>query len=230
MENQFEIKLQNWLEAVAIICDSFAKEIDVDFYPFQSKVIESPDLLIIGANPGSNRSYNNRNRSSSELFNCGENGENAYIANEKNPEWKINKPILQMFKSPDLRTILETAVIMNVIYFNTNKVEDLRKYRNGTEIIKKCLEFTNDFVYNILKPKNILLLGEAAPKWMKISYNHKNDTILRNELDQWLIQNKIINEIPHYKIYHPSMNFSFNSGENLRLKKEKFEEIFTKQL
>ena len=119
---------------------------------------------------------------------------------------------------------------MNVVYFNTNKVEDLRKYRNGTEIIKKCLEFTNDFVYNILKPKNILLLGEAAPKWMKISYNHKNDTILRNELDQWLIQNKIINEIPHYKIYHPSMNFSFNSGENLRLKKEKFEELFTKQI
>ncbi|MEI8274014.1 MAG: hypothetical protein WCG08_15475 [Paludibacter sp.] len=232
MENEFEKKLQAWLEDVAITCDKYAREIDRDFYPFQSNVFENPELLIIGANPGNEEDYksfiekNKRGRLASELSNCGENGENAYIAYKDDPKWKINKPILKMFETPKMRTILENAVIMNVVYFNTVKVEDLKTYNSGGEIIKACVDFTYEFVYNILKPKNILLLGEAAPKWMKISYNYKNDTILWNKSNQWLIQNKMVNQIPHYKIYHPSMNFAFNSGENLRLKKEKFELIF----
>ena len=52
MEKQFEIELEKWLEDVATTCDIFAKEIDLDFYPFQSQVRKkfNTDLLILGVN------------------------------------------------------------------------------------------------------------------------------------------------------------------------------------
>lgn len=228
MKSEFEKKLQAWLEDVATTCDKFAREVDIDFYPFQSKVFERPDLLIIGANPGNNQSYNERNRTSNDLFNCGENGENAYIAYKDDPKWKINKPILQMFQEPKLRTVLEKAVIMNVVYFNTSKVADLKKFPKGNEIIEYCKTKTLELICEIVKPKAILVLGyNDAPKWLGISVSTSKDSILRTKDNKSALIMKVdYLGIPWYMIHHSSMNFSFNTGENLSLKKAEFEKIF----
>lgn len=124
MEKQFEIELENWLEDVATTCDKFAKEINLDFYPFQSQVHNklNVELLILGVNPGGTGKYE-RTRTKNDLFNCGENGENAIIAHEGHKDWKFNTPILEMFKNPKLRNILRESVIMNTIYFNTQDIK-----------------------------------------------------------------------------------------------------------
>ena len=234
MESEFKNKLQAWLEDVATTCDKYAREIDRDFYPFQSQVFQNPELLIIGANPGNDGDYksfverNKRGRLSSELSNCGENGENAYIAYKDDPEWKINKPILKMFEVPKMRRILESAVIMNVIYFNTKKVVDLKKFSVGNQIIDYCKAKTLELIVEIVKPKAVLVLGyNDAPKWLGINVSTTKDSILRTKDDKSALIMKVdYLGIPWYMIHHSSMNFSFNAGENLCLKKAEFEKIF----
>lgn len=235
--NDFFIKREKWLEEVADGCHDLAIKHfgNPDFYVFQSNSnIENPKLLLIGANPGNFQSYEDRieilkkeknkvRRTSEDL---GYNS-NQFIDNEDNPQWKINKPILKMFTEKEARKVLEDSVIMNVVYFNTRKVNDLKNFQNGKEMINFCIEKTNEFIYEILKPQNILFLGVDAPYWLKIKFD-LNDTVLETEDGLFLIKSKIINNINHFLIYHPSMNQKFNSGKNLELKKNYFNNYFRK--
>lgn len=228
-QEEFKIKKEEWLSRASAKCHEIAiKDVNYpDFYIFQSEIFYNPDLLIIGANPHGDTKYKAKikekgiERRTKDFLS---NGENMYISN---PNWEISKPILKLFDHPRLSEILKNSVIMNAIYFNTNKVQDLKNFAHGKEMIELCKNLTNEFVYQILKPKNILFLGEDAPKWMSIKFNQFDNTILRNEKNLSLIQKIVVNDIPHYKIHHTSRNWSYNSGTNLELKKKYFEkEIF----
>lgn len=230
----FEKKRKKWLDEVAEGCHNLAiadKE-NPDFYVFQSKSdFESPELLIIGANPGSFVKYIDSNPYKEKGYRDKNNlgyDSNQYIENENNPKWKINKPILKMFTEIDARKALENSVIMNAVYFNTAKITDLKKYRNGKDMIDFCTDKTREFIYEILKPKNILFLGIDAPKWMKVKFDRQTDTVLETDDKLFLIQSKQIESINHFLIYHPSMNQKFNSGKNLELKRNYFNEYFKK--
>lgn len=221
-----EIRIENWLEQTAALCHTLAtKSPDYpDFYVFQSKVRLSPELLIIGANPHGNTPYRKKleekgisRRTGADLIS----GENMFVSN---PEWHISRPILKLFERNDLSQVLEDAVIMNAIYFNTDKVAQLQKFPHGKEMIELCRSLTTELVYEILNPRVILFLGNDAPKWMNIQFEHSTDTVLQSEDGLSLVQQVVINGIPHYKIHHPSMNFRFNTGENLQRKKAFFEE------
>lgn len=230
--NDFKIKREKWLEEVAQGCHDLAKKnIEYpDFYVFQSSSDNyNPELLIIGANPGSYHRYSDKlidkgieRRTAKDLGY----DSNQYIENENNPEWKINKPILRMFSNENTRKVLEESVIMNVVYFNTAKVQDLKKYGDGKEMINFCISKTKEFIYEILKPKNILFLGIDAPKWLKINYKREIDSVLNTDDNLFLIQSKTLNNINHFLIYHPSMNQKFNSGKNLEDKRLYFKNYF----
>ena len=233
--SDFETKRKKWLEEVAEGCHNLAivERGNPDFYVFQSKSdFESPELLIIGANPGKKVDYLDKMNEKGIERRFGNDlgyNSNQYIENENNPEWKINKPILKMFTETDARKALENSVIMNVVYFNTAKVEDLKKYRNGKEMINFCTAKTKEFIYEILKPKNILFLGVDAPKWMNIKFHHIEDSIVRTENNENYLVIKIEQDnIPHHIIHHPSMNQKFNSGKNLELKRNYFNQYFKK--
>ena len=232
----FEEKLEEWLQEVLQKGNDYGQKINLDFYPFQcSRKSLKPniDLLIIGANPGGEGRFYER-RTTDELFNCGANGENAFIAEANNPIWKINKPVLKMFESEHLRKILNDAIIMNVMYFNSQNVGALGKY-NITEATKFCTAKTKEFV-EIIQPKAVLLLGKKAPQWLGIRFFHQN-SILQSADNKptvdiiWKVEH---NRIPYYIIHHPSpssQTVRFNFGENkvnLLAKKAKFEEIFSK--
>jgi hypothetical protein len=225
-QKEFELRLDNWLMKVSDFCNEIAIRDDnyPDFYVFQTEVQFNPDLLIIGANPHGNATYKEKllykgieRRTKDHLIN----GRNMFI---ENPHWQISKPILEIFKSIKLNNVLKNSVIMNAVYFNSNSVEDLKKFFHGREMIYTCLNLTREFVYEILKPKNILFIGEDTPKWMKIKFNNIDDRVLEND-GKWLIQKVEINGIPHYKIHHPSRNWKFNNGINLELKRRYFEEM-----
>lgn len=220
-----EIRIENWLEKTAALCHALAsKSHDYpDFYVFQSKVRLNPELLIIGANPHGKSKYQEKlnekgilRRSGGDLIS----GENMFVSN---PDWHISRPILKLFERNDLAQVLEDAVIMNAIYFNTDKVGDLRKFPHGKEMIELCRSLTTELIYEILNPRVILFLGNDAPKWMNIRFENTT-TVLRSSDGLALVQQVVINDVPHYKIHHPSMNFRFNTGENLQLKKRFFEE------
>jgi len=149
----FEEKLEMWLQEVLQKGNDYGQQINLDFYPFQCSrrsLKPNVDLLIIGANPGGEGGFHER-KTINELFNGGE--QNAYIAEANNPIWKINKPILEMFSSKILRKILEDAIIMNVMYFNSQRVSSLEKYDKDaiSKATKFCIEKTKEFV-EIIKP------------------------------------------------------------------------------
>lgn len=230
----FESKLNEWLEEVLQKGNEYGQQTTLDFYPFQcsrKSLKYNVDLLIIGANPGGDGKFFKRT-TTDDLFNSGANGENAFIAEANNPIWKINKPVLEMFSSANLRKILEDAIIMNVMYFNSQNVGALGKY-DIAGATKFCIEKTKEFI-EIIQPKAVLLLGKKAPEWLGIGHSPK-DSILQSVDDKpavsimWKVER---NGIPYYIIHHPSPSVQtvrFNFGKNrvnLLAKKAKFEEIF----
>nr|MBC7613553.1 hypothetical protein [Pseudopedobacter sp.] len=63
---------------------------------------------------------------------------------------------------------------MNAVYFNSKKVSHLRKFgKDGNEMIEYCSQKSIELIYEIIKPKQILLVGMDAPKWMKIQFDKK---------------------------------------------------------
>ena len=50
-------ELQNWAEKVIKEITPDAINLNKDYYPFQSKAIENPDILFLGLNPGGGSSY-----------------------------------------------------------------------------------------------------------------------------------------------------------------------------
>lgn len=227
MNKEFEAKLYVWQNDVTATCNQYAKEINLDFYPFQSSVEFEPDLLIIGANPAGNNKYCDRIRTTENLGS--EKRYNAYIAYENDPKWKINKPVIKMFSGANSRKVLEESVITNALYFNTPNIREFERLSNGREIIGYCSEKSSELIYDIVKPKAVLFLGFVAPKWLKIPFSAKENAILRTDDDiSALIMKAECKGIPHYIIHHPSRNYQFNNGINLEKKRAKFEEIFSK--
>ena len=170
-QETFIQKRDQWLEEVSNQCHEFALECDLDFYIFQTPCNNySPDLLIIGINPGGDGHYSDilrekgyNKRSASDL---------AYDINTltTKPEWEKGKDGKKDDKGSDvmrdrlsrvfnnenqLKGTLENAVMMNMYYFNTKKQVDLREVSNEAKDF--CLKKTLEFI-DILSPKNILFL------------------------------------------------------------------------
>ena len=102
-----------------------------DYYVFQSDVTTSPDLLIVGANPAGEKKYVEALKEKNKISKSIEDlkySKNQYI---ENPNWNISKPIIKMFSNKVARSVLENSMIMNVVYFNSNKVSDLTKFQDG---------------------------------------------------------------------------------------------------
>jgi len=226
--SKFEQEIEHWIDKVYKKCNELGQILNKDYYPFQcskESLQKGVELLVIGANPGGNTPFP-ANKSMDRLFNCGEDGSNAYIAYKDDPQWKINRPVLEIFDTPNLIKVLESAVIMNAVYFNTSEVKDLSLLQK--EAISFCIQMTKEFI-NILKPKAILILGFDVPKWLNFRFNkEENGLLFSDETNKSALIFEIKGEIPIYIIHHPSRNYKFNSKENLYKKQVVFERILSK--
>lgn len=224
-------EIKTWLEEVNNGCEEIAKRNYQypDYYVFQSEISINPKLLIMGANPAGNKTYaealkiKNIPRKSIEDLKY---TSNQYI---ENPNWNISKPLLEMFSGNNAKEVLENSIIMNAVYFNSNNVSDLKEFKaDKKDMVNFSMNKTKEFIYIINRPQTILFIGADAPKWLGIKFDSVKDQVLGTKDDKFfLVLKKEIESIPHYMIYHTSMNNSkFNTGENLKMKQEFFEKLF----
>ncbi|MDD2257146.1 MAG: hypothetical protein PHQ26_02470 [Bacteroidales bacterium] len=232
MENKNErlIRLSEWKNRIIIECDSLARNknlnLDLDFYVFQTSVTLDPPILIIGANPGGYKPYsefldsNNVKIKSVDAL--------GYAINQflENPEWHSNS-LISLFSSAKLRQMFEKSVVTNFVYFNTVNFSNFKKRKGSKDAIKFCKESNKELI-EILKPKNIILMGNISLDGLKFLFDRPMVSVLT--VDEGvngssLVRQTAINGIPTFWIHHPSMNKKFNTDPYLTLKRMKLENL-----
>jgi len=205
-EQNFDENLNQLLSEVSDTCHEFALEINRDFYVFQTPIIYNPDLLIIGINPGGGKSYKEilsekryEKRPANDL------GYNDNTLTTK-PAWEIEAKLRgsdilrdrlsRVFNPENNLNILEQSVMMNMIYFNSQKAHEI--FSLPSEIIGYCLNTTQKFV-EVINPKNILFL--TSNNWSLSKCGVKNIKPLGNNIKEGKLNNRTVYAIPHYGYY-----------------------------
>lgn len=202
-EQNFDENINQLLSEVSDTCHVFADKIDRDFYVFQTPIIYNPDLLIIGINPGGGKSYKEilsekryEKRPANDL------GYNDNTLTTK-PAWESDKGsdilrdrLSRVFNPENNLNILEQSVMMNMIYFNSQKAHEI--FSLPSEIIGYCLNTTQKFV-EVINPKNILFL--TSNNWSLSKCGVKNIKPLGNNIKEGKLNNRTVYAIPHYGYY-----------------------------
>lgn len=222
MENEFEKKLQSWLQEVATTCDKYAKEIDLDFYPFQSPLPKSNiGLLIVGINPGGSKSYKVMLQEKSKDFGkVIEARTSEMLAYEENmyavkPQWETDNnlkgndvmraKLKRVFVTEQLQNILKNSTVMNLYYFNTQDTATLGNLSNA--IKEFCINKTVEFI-DITNPKLILFFTTSDYELSKCRV--KNIKSIGHYMKEGILNGRKVLAIPnpgYYKAY------SYANGE-----------------
>lgn len=154
--NKLQRDLQEWGKEVCKDCRELieAGKTDKDFYVFQTALPkESPELLLIGINPGGAMTYTDRvafkgrHRVTIEDLAQGNNIYKNKIDNNR------QSSALERIGGVLWNIITEDKVIgINVSYFNTDKETDL-----SLEVVDFCSKRTSQLI-KILQPKHIIFL------------------------------------------------------------------------
>jgi hypothetical protein len=209
----YERRLMEWSNKVVNYCHDKATNpdynLDLSFHAFQSVPKESPELLLLGINPGREYAYadqfNNpiwglieEKRMTAEVFVKA----NPTIADLKT--WRLWNNLSKAFYSERMNDILSSSMLMNLIYFNTVKVENLLAREGGKEVYDMCRDFSIELITDIIKPKRVLCLGTAGCfDLLPI----KDETRLIQE-KRLLVKGQLAG-IPVYGIPHPSGSRTF---------------------
>ena len=203
----FTQKLQIWAKEAIKYCHPIAETLDRAFYAFQSEPVESPELLLLGLNPGGDFNYGNVMFSEAFLQ------QNPWYFGGHNydpkAQWNIlNK--LQVTKSvtPELDKLFNDMVYMNLLYFNSIDFSEFishakSKNINGQEVFDKCSQLTKELIFNIIKPKRIICFS-IDNCFNRL--NSENATV--SEIIPRLLHYTTIQGIKTYGIRHPSARYS----------------------
>jgi len=205
----FDKKLREWSIKVVNYCHEMATNpdynLDLSFYAFQSAPKESPELLLLGINPG--REYTYADQFNNPIWGLkDEKKMSAEVFVKANPvfhnhdSWKLWKNLSKSFESDRMKDILANSMYMNFIYFNTAKVENLLAKKGGREVYNMCRNFSLELILEIIKPKQILCLGTGGCFDILPIKDEENLLVDKKRL---LIKGKLSN-IPIYGIPHPS--------------------------
>lgn len=150
--NKLQQALQEWGKKVCKECRAFIDEgkTDQDFYVFQTELPkESPELLLVGINPGGSKPYKERGKERETIDDLTQ-GSNIYRCKKDN-QWQSNA--LERVSSLWEYIKDDRVTGINACYFNTRKDSDLSK-----EIWDFCAPLTQELI-EILKPKRIIFLS-----------------------------------------------------------------------
>lgn len=193
-------ELQQWAEIVINDCTPILQKYKLDFYPFQSQLIEKSETLIIGLNPGS-YGYDGTKEIQSESYKFTLSIEKIFDGNSEYIKQKDNWKIYQnLMKIPFFKNLPADFNYMNYVYFPTPKFDDIKNIMDF-DVINICKSLTIDLI-KIINPKIIIILGTSSG----IDIIAKNtETILTGYRKRLVVQGEI-EGISTYGIPHPSYN------------------------
>lgn len=222
----FDKKLREWSNKVVNYCHDKATnpeyDLDLSFYAFQSAPKESPELLLLGINPG--REYNYADQFNNPIWGLiDEKRMSAEVFVQANPlfhnhkTWTLWKNLSKSFESDRMNDILSNSMYMNFIYFNTVKIENLLAKKGGKEVYDMCRDFSLELIWDIIKPKQILCLGTGGCFDILPIKDKENLLVDKKRL---LVKGRL-SSIPIYGIPHPSGSITSDAdrkriGELLR--------------
>lgn len=179
-----------------------------------TKVLNSPEVVVLGINPGSEGSYN----SQKENPNWGLNGKDMdgshliqgnYCKNEDgNPNWDDRnnwpywKRLKAYFKNVVSGNPLENEdkfVVTNMSFFNSKKANQL-----PNKLLIRTIPFSLDLI-KIIAPKHIIFLGGSGMLDKLKRVNRKNEFFdLSYEMMKPRVYKGFFNNIPFLAVPHPS--------------------------
>jgi len=187
------------------------------YYVFQTPYRFQPELLIVGINPGGDY----------EGVPFLERETNWYTEGKRNAEQKysFNETLCAVFgygKNDKLFSLLENAVGMNMIFFNTGSVEKLNKNSLSKEMESKCVKIARNLVDNFIQPKRILCIG--VPPF----YGMKNTREITYPIKDVAIKKSYRGNTPVYYIPNPSrLNINkYYKGDKIAQIQEYFNQEF----
>lgn len=205
----FDKRLSEWGNKAANYCHEKATnpeyDLDLSFYAFQSTPKESPELLLLGINPG--REYKYADQFNNPIWGLTEEKRmSAKVFVQANPlfhqhtTWLLWRNLSKSFDNERMTGILSNSMYMNFIYFNTVNVNNLLAKKGGKDVYEMCRTFSLELISDIIKPKQILCLGTGGCFDILPIKDKKTLLMDRKRL---LVKGKLSN-IPIYGIPHPS--------------------------
>ena len=188
-------KITDWANKVVKIYNPY----EISFYTQSDlkNITQSPEILILGINPGSEGAYN---KIDAEVFKRG----NTDFANREK-KWHLWRQLKKILAFGNLSYLIEDEtrfVFTNVYHFGTLKAKQLSlELKNNKDIVNLTLNLIKD----VLKPKRVLCLG-------------KQDCFDKLHIEcQDLIAGELtygtLNEIPIYGIPHTSSFYTNEESE-----------------
>lgn len=146
------------------------KDLYYGFEVIDGKLIENPEILFIGINPGRGNGQMNRNIFATDRISYLDKYDDAYREDYPSRYHLAEKTIkffeLAGWKDAKFRSVLsEKAVKTNFFHLATDNIQDLERVLRDVNLKKehfnKSAEFSVQLI-NILKPKVILLEGKTV--------------------------------------------------------------------
>lgn len=217
--NSISKELFEWGEDVVSQCGNYSKQIDLDYYCFQTPMPESQvDFLIIGINPGGQKSYNEamdilRKELGKEvsLKPVKRLAQDCNLYSVKNPHPDNNRMVSKLsrvFHTSTLVEALEHSTAMNIYYFNTTNTNGLNNHL-CEEIKSYCRKKTLEAI-NIMNPKHILFLCTNNHELSLMGV--KNIKGIGNYMKEGELGGKRILAMPNPGFYRA---FSYKNGEQM---------------
>lgn len=186
-----QIKLHEWAKKVVQTYKPIGKSTNVSYYTQSDLTIikESPDILVLGINPGSAGEYKEL---SAEEFLTG----NPDFS-ERETEWHLWKRLRKILSIGGIDNLINDEsrfVFSNVFHFGTLKDKDLTPDLKDEKLVGLTIEFIKT-----LKPTRVLCLGKSnCFKQLKI----ESIDLIQGELSYGKLDDIPIYGIPHTSSYY----------------------------
>lgn len=192
--------LRAWAQKTIDTITPFAEEINVDFYPLQSPMLEKPQVLILGLNPAGGHTY----ISQKETWKFEGDQMSVDQLLRGNPTFELENNtwsyIKGLRKFSFIRELLDQGdyVLMNYYYLSTSRFADVGKRHK--DALGKCKDLTFELI-DLLKPSMILVTGTANG----IDFlPFENKRTVSDGHKQRLLVTGNHKDIPVFAIPHPS--------------------------
>lgn len=206
-------ELQNWAEKVIKEITPDAINLNKDYYPFQSKAIENPDILFLGLNPGGGSSYESQSTKDKWEFidSFDEKGKSIKVMKPErllggNPFFEINSDEWKFIKGLRKISMFDKAlnenkfVLANYFYLSTADFYEAETFHK--DVFEKCKKLTYEMI-QLIKPKLIVVLGTS--KGIDQLDEFKNKRLILSGNHQRLLISADYNNTKVIAIPHPSL-------------------------